>query len=200
MKHSIRRDCLKALVDYITDGLADFSQRDKGIIRSIVVDGETYGHAAEKYKLSNARIGQIVQRGLRRTKRELMAFEKIKEENRALEKANVILKTDNKKLREIIAKMKTILDRKEITEMSSGKKEEIKNNIIIGALLTPINELDLPVRTLNCLRAGEIETLRDLVRFNKNDVLKFRNFGKKSMIEVENLLESKGLHFEMKLP
>jgi len=58
-------------------------------------------------------------------------------------------------------------------------------------------DLDLSVRALNCLKAADVETLGELVRYNKNDLLKFRNFGKKSLTELEEKLESLNLHFGM---
>ncbi len=58
-------------------------------------------------------------------------------------------------------------------------------------------DLDLSVRALNCLKAAEVETLGDLVKFNKNDLLKFRNFGKKSLTELEELLVNMNLTFGM---
>lgn len=64
-------------------------------------------------------------------------------------------------------------------------------------LKTKLIDLDLSVRALNCLKAAEVETLGDLVKFNKNDLLKFRNFGKKSLTELEELLESMSLSFGM---
>jgi DNA-directed RNA polymerase subunit alpha len=64
-------------------------------------------------------------------------------------------------------------------------------------LKTKLIDLDLSVRALNCLKAAEVETLGDLVKFNKNDLLKFRNFGKKSLTELDELLESMSLSFGM---
>jgi DNA-directed RNA polymerase subunit alpha len=64
-------------------------------------------------------------------------------------------------------------------------------------LKTKLVDLDLSVRALNCLKAAEVETLGDLVRFNKNDLLKFRNFGKKSLTELDELLENMSLSFGM---
>ncbi len=64
-------------------------------------------------------------------------------------------------------------------------------------LKTKLVDLDLSVRALNCLKAAEVETLGDLVKFNKNDLLKFRNFGKKSLTELDELLESMNLSFGM---
>ncbi|HOF81064.1 MAG: DNA-directed RNA polymerase subunit alpha [Bacteroidales bacterium] len=64
-------------------------------------------------------------------------------------------------------------------------------------LKTKLVDLNLSVRALNCLKAADIETLGELVTFNKNDLLKFRNFGKKSLAEIEELFESKNLEFGM---
>ncbi|MDX9852246.1 MAG: DNA-directed RNA polymerase subunit alpha [Tenuifilaceae bacterium] len=64
-------------------------------------------------------------------------------------------------------------------------------------LKTKLVDLDLSVRALNCLKAADVDTLGDLVKFNKNDLLKFRNFGKKSLTELEDLLEAMSLSFGM---
>ena len=62
-------------------------------------------------------------------------------------------------------------------------------------LKTKLVDMDLSVRALNCLKAADVETLGDLVQFNKTDLLKFRNFGKKSLTELDDLLESLNLSF-----
>jgi DNA-directed RNA polymerase subunit alpha len=64
-------------------------------------------------------------------------------------------------------------------------------------LKTKLVEQDLSVRALNCLKAAEVETIGDLVRFHRNDLLKFRNFGKKSLSELDELLTNLNLHFGM---
>ena len=66
-------------------------------------------------------------------------------------------------------------------------------------LKTKLIDMDLSVRALNCLKAAEVDTLGDLVSFNKNDLMKFRNFGKKSLTELEELVDVKGLNFGMDL-
>jgi DNA-directed RNA polymerase subunit alpha len=66
-------------------------------------------------------------------------------------------------------------------------------------LKTKLIDMDLSVRALNCLKAAEVDTLGDLVSFNKNDLMKFRNFGKKSLTELEELVNVKGLSFGMDL-
>lgn len=66
-------------------------------------------------------------------------------------------------------------------------------------LKTKLVDMDLSVRALNCLKAAEVDTLGDLVSFNKNDLMKFRNFGKKSLTELEELVTVKNLSFGMDL-
>ena len=66
-------------------------------------------------------------------------------------------------------------------------------------LKTKLIDMDLSVRALNCLKAAEVDTLGDLVSFNKSDLMKFRNFGKKSLTELEELVIAKGLNFGMEL-
>ena len=66
-------------------------------------------------------------------------------------------------------------------------------------LKTKLVDMDLSVRALNCLKAAEVDTLGDLVSFNKNDLMKFRNFGKKSLTELDELVHVKGLNFGMDL-
>ena len=62
-------------------------------------------------------------------------------------------------------------------------------------LKTKLVDMDLSVRALNCLKAAGVETLGDLVQFNKTDLLKFRNFGKKSLTELDELLDNMNLQF-----
>ena len=66
-------------------------------------------------------------------------------------------------------------------------------------LKTKLIDMDLSVRALNCLKAAEVDTLGDLVSYNKSDLMKFRNFGKKSLTELEELVGMKGLSFGMDL-
>ncbi|HBA12851.1 MAG TPA: DNA-directed RNA polymerase subunit alpha [Bacteroidales bacterium] len=62
-------------------------------------------------------------------------------------------------------------------------------------LNTKLSDINLSVRALNCLKAADVDTLGDLVQYNKTDLLKFRNFGKKSLAELEDLLEGLNLSF-----
>lgn len=84
------------------------------------------------------------------------------------------------------------------SEIKSETEEFDETSLHMRQLLkTKLVDLDLSVRALNCLKAADVDTLGDLVSYNKNDLLKFRNFGKKSLTELEDLVESKGLSFGM---
>ena len=84
------------------------------------------------------------------------------------------------------------------SEIKSETEEFDETSLHMRQLLkTKLVDMDLSVRALNCLKAADVETLGDLVSYNKNDLLKFRNFGKKSLTELEDLVESKGLSFGM---
>jgi len=86
------------------------------------------------------------------------------------------------------------------TEEKSVTEEFDESSLHIRQLLkTKLIDLDLSVRALNCLKAADVETLGDLVQYNKNDLLKFRNFGKKSLTELEELVKAKNLEFGMNI-
>jgi len=83
-----------------------------------------------------------------------------------------------------------------------GKEDGIVNEHILSMrklLKTSLEDLDLSVRAYNCLKAAKINSLSELVRFDTHELLKFRNFGKKSLVEIEELLQIKGLTFGMDL-
>lgn len=84
------------------------------------------------------------------------------------------------------------------TEEKSAEDDFDEDSLHMRQLLkTKLIDMDLSVRALNCLKAADVDTLGDLVSFNKNDLLKFRNFGKKSLTELDELVENKGLTFGM---
>ena len=84
------------------------------------------------------------------------------------------------------------------TEQQTPEDEFDETTLHIRQLLkTKLTDMDLSVRALNCLQTAEVETLGELVSFNKADLLKFRNFGRKSLNELESLVRSKNLEFGM---
>ncbi len=84
-----------------------------------------------------------------------------------------------------------------IEDSANMENEEFDEEILHmrQLLKTKLVDMNLSVRALNCLKAADVETLGDLVQFNKNDLLKFRNFGKKSLTELDDLLEGLNLSF-----
>ncbi|RZJ69987.1 DNA-directed RNA polymerase subunit alpha [Flavobacterium sp.] len=88
------------------------------------------------------------------------------------------------------------LEADEIAQTESYDEESLHMRQL---LKTKLVDMDLSVRALNCLKAAEVETLGDLVSFNKNDLMKFRNFGKKSLTELDELVAQKNLTFGMDL-
>ncbi|MBO4488447.1 MAG: DNA-directed RNA polymerase subunit alpha [Bacteroidales bacterium] len=89
-----------------------------------------------------------------------------------------------------------------ITQDTPEPAQESMNNddnimMIRQVLSSKLIDMDLSVRALNCLKSAELETLGDLVAIHKSELLKFRNFGKKSLAELEELVQSKGLEFGM---
>lgn len=91
---------------------------------------------------------------------------------------------------------KIALDMEETAEEAEEEVDE-EFERMRKLLNTPLSELDLSARALNCLKAADVETLGELVSYNKNDLLKFRNFGRKSLLELEDLVKSKNLTFGM---
>ena len=86
------------------------------------------------------------------------------------------------------------------TKQKTPTEEFDESSLHMRQLLkTKLVDMDLSVRALNCLKAADVETLGDLVSYSKGDLLKFRNFGKKSLTELEELVRSKNLQFGMNL-
>ena len=86
------------------------------------------------------------------------------------------------------------------TQVKEAPQEVDENLLHIRKILkTPLSDLDLSVRAYNCLKAADIKSLSELVSYNIDDLLKFRNFGKKSLSELEELVRDKGLTFGMEV-
>lgn len=87
----------------------------------------------------------------------------------------------------------------EIDEPFTQEEQEMdaEKQRIASLLQTNIEELNLSVRSYNCLKSADVDTIAELVSREKSDLLKFRNFGKKSLQELEEVIEDRGLHFDM---
>jgi len=156
---------------------------------------------AEENKKSNAPLGTIFTDSI---------YTPIRNVKYSIENYRVEQKTDYEKLVfEIITDGSTLihhfmlfsderitLEADEIAQTETYDEESLHMRQL---LKTKLIDMDLSVRALNCLKAAEVETLGDLVSYNKNDLMKFRNFGKKSLTELEELVNVKGLSFGMDL-
>ena len=141
------------------------------------------------YKVSNTRVGQ-------RTDYEKLTID-VKTDGtihpeEAIKEASRIL----------ISHLMLITDENITFNDSSNREDNIVDEHILHMrklLKTSLEDLDLSVRAYNCLKAAKINSLSELVRYDMHELLKFRNFGKKSLVEIEELLVEKGLNFGMDL-
>jgi len=141
------------------------------------------------YKIENTRVGQ-------RTDYEKLTIE-VKTDGtihpeEAVKEASRIL----------IQHLMLITDENITFNDSSSREENIVDEHILHMrklLKTSLEDLDLSVRAYNCLKAAKINSLGEMVRYDTHELLKFRNFGKKSLVEIEELLQNKGLTFGMDL-
>jgi len=102
----------------------------------------------------------------------------------------------------MIQHLMLITDENITFEDSTKREEDVVDEHILHMrklLKTSLEDLDLSVRAYNCLKAAKINSLGEMVKFDTHELLKFRNFGKKSLVEIEELLTSKGLTFGMDL-
>jgi DNA-directed RNA polymerase subunit alpha len=102
----------------------------------------------------------------------------------------------------LIQHLMLITDENITFDDASSREDNIVDEHILHMrklLKTSLEDLDLSVRAYNCLKAAKINSLGELVKFDTHELLKFRNFGKKSLVEIEELLQNKGLTFGMDL-
>ena len=141
------------------------------------------------YKISNTRVGQRTD----------------------YEKLTIDVKTDGtihpedaikEASRILIQHLMLITDENITFDDPTGREDNIVDEHILHMrklLKTSLEDLDLSVRAYNCLKAAKINTLAEMVKYDTHELLKFRNFGKKSLVEIEELLQDKGLTFGMDL-
>ncbi|MEZ4947912.1 MAG: DNA-directed RNA polymerase subunit alpha [Saprospiraceae bacterium] len=141
------------------------------------------------YRVENTRVGQ-------RTDYEKLTIDLITDgtihPEEAVKEASRIL----------IQHLMLITDENITFDDATSRQDDIVDEHILHMrklLKTSLEDLDLSVRAYNCLKAAKINSLADLVRYDTHELLKFRNFGKKSLVEIEELLQDKGLTFGMDL-
>jgi len=102
----------------------------------------------------------------------------------------------------MIQHLMIITDENITFDTKEDKKEDVVDEQVLQlrkVLKTPLEDLDLSVRAFNCLKAAKINSLSELVQYEQEDLMKFRNFGQKSLAEIEQVINERGLHFGMDL-
>lgn len=183
---------IQSLIDSIDNEI--MGERERNVLKEYL-DGSEFEAIGDEYGITRERTRQIIEKGMRKlgslepygdvlnrcneTQAEnLMMRSLLKKQDAELaelrEKLNIKVEQDKHKTAE----------EKAMDELSEQDKE------ILGLLNTRLVDLNLTVRSLNCLKAADLETFGDLVKYNKIDLLKQRNFGKKSLGELDDLLET----------
>ena len=166
----------------------NLSYRETEILRMVFIHSKGYSETGEHFGLTSERVRQIYEKAFKKCTFFIQRSLETWEEEKLLRNANSDLERRNKYLQKKLAEFESI--------MSDKEKGKIKNDTIENPIFNlSLLELDLSVRCLNCLKAAEIKTLGDLAEFSESALLKFRNFGRRSLVELKKLLESKGLAF-----
>ena len=173
--------------------IGKLGERECAIMRDII-SGNDIKWIAEEYGLTRTRIAQIFYNGCRKAK----SLENIREQLDELER----LRQENTEMQNMMKVMGSDLKVQQMAEQKVREMEEAERikyiretDELLKLYSTRLVDCDLSVRALNCLRAYNFETVGDLAKCNKIDLLKFRNFGKKSLVELEDFLESLNLSF-----
>lgn len=159
--------------------------REAAIMHDII-EGQDYEEIGERFGLTRERVRQIFYRGCQKARN----LEDIK----GCLNENFALKSENHELKRCINMM-----REEIKELQKPEQLVCEGNAddITKLLNTKIADMDLSVRVLTCLKSADIVTIGDLCKYKQSDLLRFRNFGRRSLTELEDFLESIGLRFGM---
>lgn len=170
-------------------------EREKTIL-TMLLEGKDVEFVAEEYGLTRSRIMQIVSKSVRKLAT-VKTFSELRREYKQLVFDNANFQNVIEALQNRIKKLERInnIDTAPVSEYDYLLGD--KGGTFTAMMNTPVYDLDISVRSLNCLKGADVDTLYDLVKCNKTDLMKFRNFGKKSLTELEDLLENLHLHFGM---
>ena len=170
-------------------------EREKTIL-TMLLEGKDVEFVAEEYGLTRSRIMQIVSKAVRKLAT-VKTFSELRREYKQLVFDNTNFQNVIEALQNRVKKLERInnIDTAPVSEYDYLLGD--KGGTFTAMMNTPVYDLEISVRSLNCLKGADVNTLYDLVKCNKTDLMKFRNFGKKSLTELEDLLESLHLHFGM---
>lgn len=164
------------------------NERNINIIKEYL-EGKSYGELSKKYLISSERIRQIIYRYFRVLKGRIHKIPKLVDDLKESTKRIIILEKENEDLKNINSELK-----KYFLLNSNDKRFSPKDDYSPHGIL--LSDCELSVRALNCLNSADIKTLGDLLKYSKNDLLKFRNFGKRSLNELEEFLQIQGYEWK----
>lgn len=170
-------------------------ERERTIL-TMLLEGKDVVDVAEDYGLTRSRIMQIASHAVRKLAT-VKTFSELRKECKKLVFENKNFPIVVQSFQNRIKELERLKDIEAVPVSEYDYLLGDKGGTFTALINTKIIDFDITVRSLNCLKAADIETLGDLIRYNKTDLLKFRNFGKKSMTELDDLLDSMNLHFGM---
>lgn len=170
-------------------------EREKTFL-TMLLEGSSVKEISDEFGLTYTRIMQVVSNSIRKLST-VKTFSELRKEYKQL-------LFDNNNYQNIVQSLQNRIKQLEsVKNIDSAPVSEYdyllgdKGGSFTALLNKRIIDFNLTVRALNCLKSADIDTLGDLLKCKKNDLLKFRNFGKKSLSEIEDLLDSMKLHFGM---
>lgn len=170
------------------------SWREREVLKDLFEGKSLYDVSREHY-MSYSGMANLCVRSIAKI-RELKKYPSLYKEYKELKAENQTLRLYVETLDRILATFQNKVDYEiPVTEPNDEDAEELSH--LKELLSTRIRDLDINMRTFNCLRAADAETLADVVRMSKNDLLRHRNFGKKCLTQLEDYIESLGLTFGM---
>lgn len=186
-------ECLFAIIDPLQD-------REKDVL-TLTLAGEPLESIAARHNLSRERIRQIVVKATKKIDRHCLQnasllYKKCFEENASLRKQNELIKKAYEEEHLRLSKYENSTNFVENMGATVLTYDDIKT---IQVLTSPVLDYGLTVRAYNCLKSNDIELIAELVSYKKHEVMRFRNLGRKSLYEIEALLEKLGLSFGMDL-
>lgn len=201
-------DFILSLVSLLGE-IGTIGEREKNIL-SLLLEGKNIEDISNEFSLSPQRILQLYGRACRKIKNDtrlmdlIDRFDKLTQEYEILKHAFSLLESENKSLKETLGerieneKKLTLEERRKYLEETDDICKLLSTKVVLASYKDYRgNEKNLSVRALNCLYAANIKTVGDLVTYTKTSLLKLRNFGKKTLWELDDFINYHNLSFGM---
>lgn len=181
-------------------GYADILTERETAVLTARLHGVSYEKLMKEYGMTRECIRMITEKAVRKAidldnvKKRLNKVDELEKDNAIMRKAIESLKNENERLNGLM-ELRCVVNKREAEELEEAGLHVDQR--LIDILNTKLVDACLSVRALTCLKGKDIETVGDLVKMNRSDILKFRNMGKKTLRELTEFLESLNLSFSM---